>query len=85
MVLPAGKAVLKYLLMIRIFTHLKDVPHGKVQQILFPSESTNTSAVHFVYTPPDYDKDNKNAIRYCIFSMAGARMKLPGATRDMLI
>ncbi len=39
------------------FYALKNVPHGKVQQILFPSKSTNTSMRAFVYTPPDYDKD----------------------------
>jgi enterochelin esterase-like enzyme len=39
------------------FYSLKDVPHGKVQQILFPSNSTNTSLRAFVYTPPAYDKD----------------------------
>jgi enterochelin esterase-like enzyme len=39
------------------FYALKDVPHGRVQQILFPSKSTNTSCRAFVYTPPDYDKD----------------------------
>jgi enterochelin esterase-like enzyme len=39
------------------FYALKDVPHGKVQQILFPSKSTKTSPRAFVYTPPDYDKD----------------------------
>jgi enterochelin esterase-like enzyme len=39
------------------FYALKNVPHGKVQQILFPSKSTNTSRRAFVYTPPDYDKD----------------------------
>jgi len=39
------------------FYSLKDVPHGRVQQILFPSKSTNTSRRAFVYTPPDYDKD----------------------------
>jgi len=39
------------------FYALKDVPHGRVQQILFPSKSTNTSRRAFVYTPPDYDKD----------------------------
>ena len=39
------------------FYALKDVPHGKVQQILFPSKSTSTSRRAFVYTPPDYDKD----------------------------
>ena len=41
------------------FYALKDVPHGKVQQILFPSKSTNTSRRAFVYTPPDYDKSQK--------------------------
>ena len=39
------------------FYALKDVAHGKVQQILFPSKSTNTCRRAFVYTPPDYDKD----------------------------
>src|SRR5436190_880799 len=39
------------------FYALKDVPHGNVQQILFPSKSTNTSRRAFVYTPPDYNKD----------------------------
>ena len=39
------------------FYALKEVPHGKVEQILFPSKSTNTSRRAFVYTPPDYDKD----------------------------
>ncbi len=36
------------------FYALKDVPHGKVEQILFPSRSTNTSRRAFVYTPPGY-------------------------------
>ena len=39
------------------FYALKDVPHGNVQQILFPSKSTNTSRRAFVYTPPGYQKD----------------------------
>ena len=41
------------------FYALKDVPHGNVQQILFPSKSTNTSRRAFVYTPPGYQKDLK--------------------------
>jgi enterochelin esterase-like enzyme len=41
------------------FYSLKDVPHGHVQQILFPSKSTNTSRRAFVYTPPGYEKDIK--------------------------
>ena len=39
------------------FYALKDVPHGQICEILFPSESTNTSRRAFVYTPPGYDAD----------------------------
>ncbi|HWI89804.1 MAG TPA: alpha/beta hydrolase-fold protein [Flavisolibacter sp.] len=41
------------------FYALKDVPHGHVQQILFPSKSTNTFRRAFIYTPPGYEKDTK--------------------------
>jgi len=44
----------------RDFYALKDVPHGNVQQVLFPSPSTGTSRRAFVYTPPGYDKNLKN-------------------------
>lgn len=47
------------------FYALKDVPHGNMQQILFPSKSTNTSRVAFVYTPPGYEKGkNKYPVLY---------------------
>jgi enterochelin esterase-like enzyme len=36
---------------------LKNVPHGQIREILFPSISTNTSRRAFVYTPPDYEKN----------------------------
>ena len=39
------------------FYALKDVPHGHVQQVLFPSPSTETSRRAFVYTPPGYQKN----------------------------
>ena len=41
------------------FYALKDVAHGRVQQVLFPSKLTNTVIARpaYVYTPPDYDKD----------------------------
>jgi enterochelin esterase-like enzyme len=41
------------------FYALKNVPHGNVQQVLFPSPSTNTSRRAFVYTPPGYEKQAK--------------------------
>jgi S-formylglutathione hydrolase FrmB len=37
------------------FYAVKNVPHGNVQQILFPSPSTGTHRRAFVYTPPGYD------------------------------
>lgn len=37
------------------FYAVKNVPHGNVQQILFPSPSTGTQRRAFVYTPPGYD------------------------------
>tara|TARA_R110000868_G_scaffold408293_1_gene690925 strand:- start:4612 stop:5730 length:1119 start_codon:yes stop_codon:yes gene_type:complete len=39
------------------FYALKNIPHGNVQQILFPSPSTNISRRAFVYTPPRYYKN----------------------------
>jgi enterochelin esterase-like enzyme len=38
------------------FYAVKDVPHGKVQLVLFASKSTHSTKRAFVYTPPDYDK-----------------------------
>jgi enterochelin esterase-like enzyme len=39
------------------FYALKNVPHGSVQQVLFPSPGSNTVRRAFVYTPPGYEKD----------------------------
>jgi len=39
------------------FYALKNVPHGRISETLFYSESTNSVQRCFVYTPPDYDKD----------------------------
>lgn len=41
------------------FYALKDVPHGKVEQILFPSPSTQTVRRAFVYTPPGYGQSSQ--------------------------
>lgn len=38
---------------------LKNVPHGGIEQILFPSKSTNTSRRAYVYTPPGYENDTQ--------------------------
>ncbi len=37
---------------------LKDVPHGHVEEVLFPSKSTNSTKRAFVYTPPGYNKES---------------------------
>jgi enterochelin esterase-like enzyme len=43
------------------FYALKDVPHGQVQQILFPSKVNGEVAFKeaYVYTPPDYQKSGR--------------------------
>ena len=41
------------------FYAMKNVPHGNVQQVLFWSESTKTTRRAFVYTPPQYGKNQK--------------------------
>jgi enterochelin esterase-like enzyme len=48
------------------FYALKDVPHGNVVHILFPSKSTSTSRRAFVYTPPDYgvNKEKQYPVLY---------------------
>jgi enterochelin esterase-like enzyme len=40
------------------FYALKDVPHGRVQQVLFPSASTDSVRRAFVYTPPGYEQNS---------------------------
>jgi enterochelin esterase-like enzyme len=39
------------------FYALKDVPHGQLRQTLYYSKSANATLRCFVYTPPDYEKD----------------------------
>lgn len=48
------------------FYALKDVPHGQVSQILFPSESTGIARRAFVYLPPDYtlNSDTRYPVLY---------------------
>ena len=41
------------------FYAMKNIAHGKVQQVLFWSKSTNQVRVAWVYTPADYDKTKK--------------------------
>ena len=41
------------------FYALKDVPHGNVSQVLFPSASTGLIKTAWVYTPAEYGKGNK--------------------------
>ena len=46
------------------FYAVKNVPHGQVVQVLFPSPSTNTTRRAFVYLPPTYDGKKKFPVLY---------------------
>lgn len=39
------------------FYALRDVPHGQLREIFFPSASTGVQRRAFVYTPPGYDQN----------------------------
>lgn len=67
------------------FYALKDVPHGRVEQILFPSPSTNTSRRAFVYTPRAIIKTCQKDTLCFIYNMVGVKMKPHGATKVTLI
>ena len=41
------------------FYAVKDVPHGQIRELLFPSKSTKSHRRAFVYTPPGYDAENE--------------------------
>lgn len=41
------------------FYALKNVPHGQMREVLFPSASTKTDRRAFIYTPPGYDSDQE--------------------------
>jgi enterochelin esterase-like enzyme len=40
------------------FYALKNVPHGQLREIFFPSRSTDSVRRAFVYTPPGYDQNS---------------------------
>ena len=64
------------------FYALKDVPHGRVQQVFVPvKEREYVQSRAFVYTPPDYDR--KAGERYPVLYLqhGWGRMKQPGGTR----
>ena len=46
------------------FYAVKDVPHGQVVQVLFPSPSTGETKRAFVYLPPQYDGKKKFPVLY---------------------
>ena len=46
------------------FYAVKDVPHGQVVQVLFPSPSTGDTKRAFVYLPPQYDGKKKFPVLY---------------------
>ena len=46
------------------FYAVKDVPHGQVTQVLFPSKETGKTHRAFVYLPPQYDGKKKFPVLY---------------------
>jgi enterochelin esterase family protein len=60
---------------------LKDVPHGQLRQTLYYSKDSNTALRCFVYTPPDYERQQSTLTRFSISSTEPEKMKSVGAAR----
>lgn len=63
------------------FNALKNVSHGNVVQVLLIRQAQILPAGLLFTLHPGTKKSHQKSILYYIFSMAGAKMKLPGATR----
>ncbi len=61
---------------------IQDVPHGQVREVWYNSKVTGTWRHALVYLPPDYDTQSRGTIQCCISSMALAKMKPVGFTKD---
>lgn len=61
----------------------KEVPHGHVQEVYFPSESTGTDRRAFVYTPPVTRRTKPNGIRCFTYNTAIVKMKPHGRCKDV--
>ena len=59
-----------------------DVEHGKMVQVLFPSQSTGLVKTAYVYLPPPTTRKRKNASPCSTCNMDGARTKPVGPCRD---
>ena len=46
------------------FYAVRDVPHGQVVQVLYPSPSTDATRTAYVYLPPQYDGKKKFPVLY---------------------
>ena len=65
------------------FYALKNVPHGNMQQIMFPSKSTNLQKAHLFILLRVMKKAKPN-IPCCTCNMVGVKMKLHGVFKARL-
>jgi hypothetical protein len=65
------------------FYTLKEVPHGRVQQVLFPSKFTNSIMARpaYVYTPPDYENDTTKRYPVLYLQHGWGKMNMPGGIK----
>lgn len=47
------------------------IPHGKVETVEYDSKSVGTKRKMVVYTPPNYDEDNKYPVLYLLHGIGG--------------
>lgn len=54
------------------FDEAKDnIPHGKITEVFYPSTVTGNTRKCMVYTPPEYSKEKKYNVLYCMHGIGG--------------
>lgn len=51
--------------------HRSDIPHGKIDTILYPSKVTGNNRKALVYTPPGFSKKKKYPVLYLLHGIGG--------------
>jgi len=49
----------------------ENIPHGKIDTILYPSKTVGTTRRALIYTPPDYSKKKKYPVLYLLHGIGG--------------
>jgi len=64
----------------------EDIPHGKIDSVLYESKTVGTKRKAMIYTPPDYSKNKKYPVLYLLHGIGGDEKEwLRGAQPQVIL